>query len=325
MNAARNHHFLSQFYLKGFTKNGSKHSKLVAVDLIDSKAFETTPRNVGAERDFNYIEGLPYDAVENSLARFEGTVAKSIGKIGAAGNLRDQDALIDVLNLLCLFAIRNPRLRDNVRQFQESVARQILDMSLATRERWESQVRQMIKAGVWDAPPIVPYEQLKKDNDDGGYRITVPRARLIQMEFKVFDSVLPHLVGRNWTLCIASTGSGGFITSDHPVCLMWSDGSPSTSNRPVGYGLTGTTVVFPLTSELLMVGIFDGAGGRRALTPLQVATFNGIVAHHVERQVYASNSQARVLLPGLDAPITFAVLPEYMKVQRRRTQKTKRR
>ena len=47
---ARHHHYLSQCYLKGFTKGGSKKSKLKVFDLRNKKIFETIPRNVGGIR-----------------------------------------------------------------------------------------------------------------------------------------------------------------------------------------------------------------------------------------------------------------------------------
>ncbi|WP_256026020.1 MULTISPECIES: DUF4238 domain-containing protein [Enterobacteriaceae] len=47
MSVARHHHFLSQCYLKGFTSNGGKKSKLTVIDLKERKTFESNTRNVG--------------------------------------------------------------------------------------------------------------------------------------------------------------------------------------------------------------------------------------------------------------------------------------
>ena len=52
---ARAHHFLSRCYLKGFTQQGTKYSKLTTLDLKKESFFITTPKNVGHERDFNTI------------------------------------------------------------------------------------------------------------------------------------------------------------------------------------------------------------------------------------------------------------------------------
>jgi hypothetical protein len=137
------------------------------------------------------------------------------------------------------------------------------------------------------------------------------------VEFDLFDKVLPCFVERRWQLCIAGPDSEGFITSDHPVALMWSDGSPSTMQRPVGFGLEGTTVLFPLTRNLLMVGVFGGGEGERNLAPLQVAIFNSMIAQRAERQVYGAGPRVQV---ALDEVIGLADLPGCLSTaaQRRR-------
>ena len=80
---ARHHHYISQCYLKGFTKGGSKKSKLTVVDFKEKKLFETISRNVGGIRDFNRIEveGTNPNTIEQSLARFEGKIDSAIQKL----------------------------------------------------------------------------------------------------------------------------------------------------------------------------------------------------------------------------------------------------
>lgn len=66
---ARAHHFISQCYLKGFTRNGSKKSKLFVIGLEQLRSFETRPENVAHRRDFNRIEGLPPEELEQLVRR----------------------------------------------------------------------------------------------------------------------------------------------------------------------------------------------------------------------------------------------------------------
>ena len=69
----RNMHYLPQCYLKGFAKAPSKKSQLHVCDLKEGRWFPTSPRNVGARRDFNTVkvEGLEPDAVESWLSGLE--------------------------------------------------------------------------------------------------------------------------------------------------------------------------------------------------------------------------------------------------------------
>jgi hypothetical protein len=75
--APRKHHFVPQFYLRGFTGD---NDQLFVVDRPSEKTFRTSPKNVAAERDFNRVdvEGLAPDAIEKALADFEGKVAPAL-------------------------------------------------------------------------------------------------------------------------------------------------------------------------------------------------------------------------------------------------------
>ena len=66
---ARNHHFVPQFYLKGFARPRSKDGRLTVFDLKTRKSFATRPRNVAARRDYNRIEieGQDPNAIESQL------------------------------------------------------------------------------------------------------------------------------------------------------------------------------------------------------------------------------------------------------------------
>jgi Protein of unknown function (DUF4238) len=86
---ARNHHFVSQGYLAGFTENGTRDGRLIVSDLVSCSLFQTKPRNVAAKRDFNRIdaEGQDPDVLERALGEFEGRAASVIRGIGECGDL----------------------------------------------------------------------------------------------------------------------------------------------------------------------------------------------------------------------------------------------
>jgi hypothetical protein len=86
---ARNHHFVPQGYLAGFTENGTRDGRLIVSDLVSCSLFQTKPRNVAAKRDFNRIdaEGQDPDVLERALGEFEGRAASVIRGIGECGDL----------------------------------------------------------------------------------------------------------------------------------------------------------------------------------------------------------------------------------------------
>jgi hypothetical protein len=84
---ARNHHWVPQCYLKGFSKGWSKNSQLHVVDAVAQRQFMTLPRNVASAQDFNRIdiEGVAPDHIETSLAKFEVMSTKRWDEFAATG------------------------------------------------------------------------------------------------------------------------------------------------------------------------------------------------------------------------------------------------
>ena len=286
---ARHHHYLSQCYLKGFTKGGSKKSKLTVIDFKEKKIFPTIPRNVGGIRDFNRvdIEGVDPNVVEKSYAEFEGNVATALRNVQESLELEGDNKKY-ILNLIALLAIRSPEQRENTRQFVAQIAEKIMDLSLATKERWESQLAQM-KVDGYEVSDDLSYEDMKEFHKSKKYKIEVVKERHIEMELFGVETILPSLHGRNWLLIHATNESGPFITTDQPVNLTWSEPEkipPFYRNSP-GFGLKGTQVYFPLSRNLSLLGEFDGKKGLVKATKNLVAVLNSQMLMFAVRQVYS--------------------------------------
>jgi hypothetical protein len=161
----RKHHFVPQFYLRGFV--GAK-DQLFVVDRPTERTFRTLPKNVAAERDFNRVEveGMDPHAVEKALAKFEGEVAPALERVKAARSLENKEDRDAIINLLSALAIRNPRQRSTINAFVGEIAQRVAESGLASEERWESQVARMKEAGIWDESSDVPYEDMKKFVDE---------------------------------------------------------------------------------------------------------------------------------------------------------------
>ena len=110
---ARNHHFVPQGYLAGFTDDGTRDGRLFVSDLVSRSIFQTKPRKVAAERDFNRIDanGQDPDALERALGEFEGRAASVIRGIRESGQLPTDEELSYVINLMALLVVRNPKSR----------------------------------------------------------------------------------------------------------------------------------------------------------------------------------------------------------------------
>lgn len=313
---ARGHHYISQCYLKRFTRNGGKNSPLWVCDLNTGKTFSTVPGNVAKIRDFNAIEGMAPDELERQLAKFETEANKALDKIESDRSLQDQQAWIDVINLAAMFNVRNPEMRENMRQFQEQVARKIMDLVLHSKERWESQRERMARAKGEPVDTSVTYEEAKEFHERGEYTVEVSNATHIGHELKMLNVVIRAMAARKWSLFIAPKGSGGFITSDNPVMLFHDDGTPNILARPVGHGVKGTTLLFPVTRDLLAVGEFEKGGALLEIEPEHVAHFNGHIVHRAHQRIFAADDRFKFedwtannrVLYGADAPAYMQAL-----------------
>lgn len=285
---ARNHHYLSQCYLKGFTKGGAKKSKITVIDLIRKKSFETIPKKVGGIRDFNRIdiEGVEPDAIEYSLSEFESQAATALRKIEKTLIFDGENKTL-ILNLLALLAIRSPEMRENWRKTQAGLSERIMEMSLASKEIWESQMNQMRESGVKTNDDI-SYEEMKRFFDSKAYSIKLSTEHHIGMEMVGINAIFPHLLGRKWILVKSTDETGPVVTTDNPVILTWKEPDkipPFYRNSP-GYGMSGTQVYFPISRNLALIGEFDGREGVVEGNKQLVANLNTVMIGFTYKQIY---------------------------------------
>lgn len=263
--------------------------RLFVVDAKEHRAFSANPKNVAVERDFHAVdvEGLPSDTFESNLAGFEDELDKALRRIVAARSItKDENDRAYLLNFICLLAIKNPGLGENVRVAQAHTARIIMDLVTASPEQYEANVRRAKQDGDLN----VDYQTMRQFVESGEYRIETQPSMHLQMEKQNFDKILPLIFTRKWMLFKAPTSSTGFVTSDHPASLMWADPAKRGGFWPPGLGLARTQLLFPISKELAAVGAFEIDEGDADADELFIAQINGTVITHAVRQVYARDS-----------------------------------
>jgi hypothetical protein len=297
---ARRHHYVPQCYLKGFCQHRDK-PKLFVVDIKQLKTFTTSPANVAAERDFHAvdIEGVPPDVLENRFAEIESDLSRSLERIIAARSLAvaDQVDRANLLELIAVIAVKNPRHRENFRQFEEQVMKRVLKLATATPERWKSQITQAKADGFITDNAGVDYERMKDFVERDEFKINLTTDHHLSLELPAIDKVLPLLFEREWMLLRAPKNTTGFVTSDYPACLMWSDPDRRLGFHSPGHRLLGTQLVFPISNELAMIGAFEIKSDERDADQELIARVNTAVIAHSDRQIFARDAEFRYLSP----------------------------
>jgi Protein of unknown function (DUF4238) len=297
---ARRHHYVPQCYLKRFTADRKKKRQITVFDGKTREIFTSAIDKVALEKDFNRvdIEGLEPDAFEKAMAGFESVISPALDRIIAAQSIAAEEDRVALINLICALALRNPRLRENLRDFHEQVINRVFQAALETPERWANHVKSM-----GEGFSKLSFEEAKRFFKKADFSVTVPRERHIQIEVQTFNEMLPILLKRNWMLLKAPRRSGGFVTCDHPVVLMWSDLKMRGGFYGPGFGCTGTEVLFPICTRLAVVGAFELKNGPAVeVNESAVASFNGAQIAYAERQVYARDRNFTYVLQSDEAP-----------------------
>lgn len=244
---SRHHHYLPQFYLAGFTQEGTLDGKLYVVDIKEGRDFTTNLRNVGAQRDFNRIELPNYepDALENALSGFEGQVAGILRWMENNSKFPDDKEAYEALMLfISILATRNPAIRNVIVSFQDETRNRIMELIVSSPEVSEKQVVKMRENGI-EIPENVTYEDMRKFIEEKNYDIKYSHGYHASLEFQGVDAVLPYMFERGWTLCVPYENEGHFIYSDRPVAIN----ATKSGVRHLGFGMNYTSVTISLSKK----------------------------------------------------------------------------
>ena len=289
---------MPQGYLAGFTDDGTRNGQLTVFDLKLQKSFRTTPSNVAAKRDFNRIDvdGLSPDLVERELGEFEGKAISSIRQLQEHGGCMTDDERSDIVTLMTLLVVRNPRSRRRASDGRRHAVRVIFDILASDRGKYEHHFAKAKSDGFIPQDANLPFEQAAAFINSDQYEVELSTTESISLELGAFESTFDTLASHSWSLVIANTEAPDFVTCDHPVAVVYKDQSRS---GPIGYGLPGTEVSFPLGPRHAVIGVLENP-----LRPLftaraeEVAALNSRTVNHADRQVYGKSERALILQRG---------------------------
>lgn len=286
-----NHHFIPQFYLRGFSNAVDRRKAQVFVfDQSTRKTFTTLVRNIGARRNFFRIDVEGYDPnhVEDEMAKIESEIASHLADVIAAKGFPSDEHFTSVMNLMGNVAVRNPRFRSMNEGMHRKVADLMLRMTLQEQARYEDTIKRARQDGV-SISDDVKYEEVRELVDRGEFEIDIDQSYLIGLELKSVIDVVEQLAKRNWSFVSAEPGTS-FVTCDDPVVLSWANPNRIGAYSP-GFGIAGTMVLFPLSHNLALNGIFEVQEQNLNFRRDQVASFNTSIAKNATKQIYARDGE----------------------------------
>lgn len=297
-NISRNHHYIPQYYLRGFLDPNLKKEQLHVIDMIKRRHFVTTPRNVGSQRDFNRVNvpGKPIDEAEKIFAEMDTEVARVLKNIEENATLPKGPDLETLIYFAALLYMHNPQIRNNLANIETTVIKQFMKVLFSSPEKYESYRQQEKAAG----KELTEYETMKQFVESEDYDIKYGHGHHLRYELESIDNVIfPLLRQRKWSLVIAEEGVSDFVCSDRPVALI-SIGDPSENlDHPYNFGGPGlaqrdTELTMPLNRRMALFAVFGGSYTGTVNEKI-VANVNEKTIGPTTKQIYCSNLDFKFL------------------------------
>lgn len=297
-NVTRNHHYIPQFYLKGFLDPNRPKEQLRVIDKIKKESFATNPRNVGAKRDFNRVDipGMPIDAVEKLFSEIEGEVARVLKYVEDNATLPKGTDIDTLLYFVALLYGHNPQFRNNLSGFETMVIKQMSKVLVSNPEIYESYIQQERDAG----REVPEYEEAKRCAEEGNFDIRYGHGHHLMYELQAIDAVLRLLSHRQWSLLIAEEDASDFVCSDRPVALISIGDPPQNPDHPYNIGGPGlaqsnTELTMPLNRRMALFGSFKILSFVDTVGEKVIADVNDRTILSAAKQIYCSNLDFKFL------------------------------
>lgn len=281
------HHFISQFYLSGFTSDGTKDGDIYCFDL-KKKCFRLTKtKDIAFENNFNDVdaEGVPVDELELKLSEFEGLVSPAFAELRTKQKLPKGIEFDKILNFIALMIVRNPFVRRVTDEGRTLDYFKYIERHLSSEESWNKLKNKIHTSGITVLDNLSYSDALKE---------LLPRTLKLQCnpmsyhkyEFEKANEILPFLALRSWEVVTSSTDQL-FISSDKCVTKIWTAPYPPPRNAN-GLLSVHSAMLFPVSSNTLLLGTFSDDKYKSIASLRNPPMVNNLIMTETDRFVYSS-------------------------------------
>lgn len=246
-------HFLPQFYLDGFTKDG----KVAVFDREKNEVRVQQPLNTGVIGHFYTMEdaeGRQRFELEQMLSEFEGKASPGIKKLAAKQYPTDEERA-DLAIFVALAGFRTPDIVESLKLFNSGLIEDIAKRMFANVDHVKETMRGKPGSPTSEEDLENEAREMVEFAQSGQYQVTTNHRWAVGMAMKMAFAVAPLLTGRDWLVVHRPNDNTSFVTTDAPVVL-----STVRPREPsfygIGFGNADALVLFPLTrsSALVMSG-----------------------------------------------------------------------
>lgn len=284
------HHFLSKFYLRGFTREDRLDGTLWVFEKKQVRQWQSTPANAAHRRDYyrtNFKDGSDPHELEKEIARLEGEAAPAIRRLIEAREVPDGEDFNSIMNFIALMVARVPGARaatsDPVKAFMKQQFALIVD----SPENWKATLDRMKRDG-HDVGEKCSYEEMREFVQNDDYDIKADQNWEIGMMLLKMDFVLQPLAHLGWSVLFAQDDSVDFICSDHPVVCTWLKTPPGPySWSAPAIGMPDSVVTFPVNRKVALIGEIGPQETVSEVGHEWVARINSLTAKSASTYLYS--------------------------------------
>jgi hypothetical protein len=247
MSVPKRHHYLPQFYLKGFCRG----DHLWVYDRKENTVRKQTPANTAIQTNYYTLEdedGNRNTAIELMLAEIEGEAKPVIDKAALRQGLSDDDK--QILSVFLAFLMnRVPDFEKSVNHMEASVLDRLNDIIFQDEEHAARAIAQY-EGDTGQTIDMTP-QQLVDFNKSKAYTIHIHRNESLRMMLEMSMKMAKWFWLMDWMLAHAPNETS-FVTSDNPLILAApEDYKPGFWG--VGLLTRGARKVVALTQQVCLV------------------------------------------------------------------------
>lgn len=256
MSEPRKHHYVPQFYLRGFSANGTS---LFQIEKGTGRAYLASIRDAAAIRDYHELDtddAKDPALIEKRLADIESKLAEGLNRAIQQG-LTTPETHNLLIQLVALLRVRVPAFKAGIEAYLQNAVRSVGLM--------------LERKGELPPPPKGLEDVCRMEN----VSITISNWKLLEFMFRIAaDQRLFQIWAATTPTILRAPLETFFLTCDQPVAIFHPTATPTD---PYGIGLAhaDTEVSVPLSSgALLLLSWRTDSAGDRDATPDEVAELN---------------------------------------------------
>ena len=284
MSSPKRHHYLPEFFIKGFAEGSS----VVVYDRQKREYRRQKPRKIaviGHYYSYQDEDGTKDDSVEKVLSQFEGRAKPVIDKLDRGERL-DEIEHVDSAYFLALLVTRVPR--------HEREREEIVNLALKhiTKQAFKSvEAVQTYFAGTPHAMSDEQARSFFKFVHEEQYNLKQSRNEAISGMLEQARVVAHGLATMNWVV-VHAPEDARFILSDAPVGFITDEAEEKSGEPVLGVLSEKATKVFPLNRRTALLAVTAGLRTAHAsVTKEQVRELNRSLVMESERIVIGADGE----------------------------------